>query len=170
MARVSGEPGKTRMLNVYELRAWGVRRGAWEGTGTPHTLRPTPHALYLLDLPGYGYARASKTDRAAFRRLVAGAIARPRLAGVVWLLDVRHEPSTDDRAVQATFAERGTRVLAAFTKGDKLPRGQRLRREHDLRDALGLADDQAIVTSARTGDGVAELRDAIGALVREGTE
>ena len=137
------------MLNVYELRA---------------------PAVYLLDLPGYGYARAGKAERAAFGRLVRYTLARPRLSGVVWLLDIRREPSADDREVQNVLAEGGTRVLAAFTKGDKLPRGQRLSREHDLRDALALDADQAILTSAKTGDGIPELKEAVAMLAREGQE
>ncbi|MGH7699976.1 MAG: ribosome biogenesis GTP-binding protein YihA/YsxC [Gemmatimonadales bacterium] len=144
IAKTSGTPGKTRGLNVFVVPALEA---------------------YVLDLPGYGYARASKADRAAFRRLVAGTVARPRLAGVVWLLDLRREPSDDDRAMQDLLAAQGARVLAAFTKGDKVPRSQRGRREVDLRQALRLADDQAIVTSVKTGDGIAELREAIGGLL-----
>ncbi len=126
----------------------------------------TAHALYLLDLPGYGYARASHAERAAFRRLIAHVLERPRLTGVLWLLDIRREPSVDDRAMQELLAGKATRTLAAFTKSDKLPRGQRPRRERELRASLGLDEDQAIVTSARTGEGITELREAVAALVR----
>lgn len=152
IAKVSATPGKTRLLNVFL-----VGRGM-----------PCPY--YLLDLPGYGYARAGKTDRAAFRRLLAQALERARVAGVIWLLDIRHPPSADDRAMQDVLAEGGTGVLAALTKCDKLPRGQRRRREQELRAALTLDEDQAIVTSARTGEGIQELQEAIEALVREATE
>ncbi len=153
------------MLNVYAVSgAWDVGR-ATAPTMT-NALRPTPHALYFLDLPGYGYSRASKTDRIAFRRLVRHALGRARLAGVVWLLDIRHEPSADDRTMQDLLAERETRALAALTKGDKLPRGERRRREEALRGALGLPEDQVIVTSAKTGEGIPELREAIAGLVQ----
>jgi GTP-binding protein len=155
---VSGAPGKTRTLNVFEVRAW-------RGVGAQHAA-PLPDApCYLLDLPGYGWARASKAERAAFAGLVRDALARPRLAGAVWLLDIRREPSPDDRAMQDALARHDTRVLAAFTKGDKLPRGRRLMRERALREALGLDADQTIVTSAKTGDGIADLREAIGKLL-----
>ena len=116
-------------------------------------------------MPGYGYARASKADRTAFRRLVRHAIGRPTLAGVVWLLDIRRDPSEDDRAMQDLFAAATTPVLAAVTKSDKLPRGQRPGREGALAAALGLDGDQVIVTSARTGEGILELREAIAALL-----
>ena len=121
--------------------------------------------FYFIDLPGYGYARVSQTERAAFRRLLAHVLERPRLAGAVWLLDLRHEPSADDRAMQDMLRGEAVPVLAALTKADKLPRGQRLERARALRETLQLDDDQMVVTSATTGDGVTELRDAIAALV-----
>jgi len=160
IAKVSATPGKTRMLNVFEVRgAWDVVRG------NDHAPRTTPHALYLLDLPGYGYARASHGERSAFRGLLTHALQRERLGGVIWLLDLRRTLSAEDRAMQDALAERGTRVLATFTKADKLARGARLKREQELRAELGLAQDQCVLTSARTGDGMAELRQAIGGLV-----
>jgi len=120
---------------------------------------------YLLDLPGYGYARASHGERRAFRGLLTHALQRDRLGGVVWLLDLRRTLSADDRAMQDALAERGTRVLATFTKADKLARGERVKRERELRAELGLGDDQCVLTSARTGDGMDELREAIAGLV-----
>jgi GTP-binding protein len=119
----------------------------------------------VLDLPGYGYAKAAKTDRALFRRLIADALERPLLAGVVWLLDIRREPSPEDQAMQALFAARATRVLAALTKSDKLGRSARLARARALQGALALDSDQVIATSARVADGIAELREAIHGLV-----
>jgi GTP-binding protein len=143
IARLSTTPGTTRALNVYALPSG-----------------------YCLDLPGYGYARAAHTERAAFRRLVRDTLRRPRLAGVVWLLDIRREPSADDRATQDLLAEQELRVLAALTKSDKLPRAERRRRERELGAALRLDADQVIVTSARQGEGVAALREAIAALMK----
>jgi GTP-binding protein len=145
IAKVSGTPGKTRMLNVFLI----------SGPGAPY---------YMLDLPGYGYSRASKADRTSFRRLVQHALRRERLAGVVWLLDLRREPSPDDRAMQDLLAEGGCPVLAALTKADKLPLAPRRNRERELRAILGVPEDQVIVTSARTGEGVADLREAIAGL------
>ncbi len=126
---------------------------------------PTPHSLYFLDLPGYGYARAGKAQRAAFRGLVKHALRRERLRGVVWLLDIRHALSTDDEAMQDALAEEATQVLAALTKGDKLSSGKRSTRERELREELGLLEDQVTVTSAKTGEGIADLQEAIAGLV-----
>jgi GTP-binding protein len=157
IARVSATPGKTQALNVYRLgpgSAPSPRAGA--AGATPY---------YVLDLPGYGYAKAAKTERARFQRLIADALERPHLVGVVWLLDIRREPSPEDRAMQALLAARATRVLAALTKSDKLALSARLARARLLQGALALDADQVIVTSARVAEGIAELREAIHALV-----
>ncbi len=171
IAKTSRTPGKTRMLNVYELPlVRGAPYAVAPAEGQPpdvHQPQPrTAHrALYLLDLPGYGYARAAQTERAAFRHLIRHVIERPRLAGVLWLLDIRREPSEDDRAMQDLFAARETPVLATLTKSDALARGARARRLLELQDVLELQDDQMIVTSAREKEGIAELREAIAGLV-----
>ena len=154
---MSGTPGKTRMLNVFEMSVV-VPGGAQQAA-------PLHHAYYLLDLPGYGYARAAQTERAAFRHLIRHVIERPRLAGVLWLLDIRREPSDDDRAMQELVAERETPVLAALTKSDAVARAARAHRERELRATLELDEDQVIVTSAREKEGIAELREAIAGLL-----
>ena len=159
IAKVSGTPGKTRLLNVFEMSVAGP-------VGAQHAA-PLRGAYYLLDLPGYGYARAAQTDRAAFRHLIRHVIDRPRLAGVLWLLDIRRDPSDDDRAMQELFAARETPVLAAFTKSDVLARAARARRERELQGVLELDDDQVIVTSAREKAGIDDLREAIADLIRK---
>ena len=143
IARVSHTPGKTRALNAYHMGDF-----------------------YVLDLPGYGYAKAGKAQRREFGALIARTLDREHLAGVLWLLDVRRDPSPDDRAIQNLFAAKRTRVLAAVTKGDKLPRGTRAGRERELRGMLELDTDQLIMTSARTREGIAELQEAVAALAR----
>lgn len=139
------------MLNVFEMPVAG------------------PVAYYLLDLPGYGYARASQADLRAFRLLITHVLDRARLMGVLWLLDIRRELSDDDRATQELFAERETPVLAALTKSDAVARAVRTQRERELRSALELDEDQVIVTSARKNEGIVELREAIGGLIHPGT-
>src|SRR5439155_3741397 len=127
----------------------------------------TTQGFYLTDVPGYGYARASHGERAAFQALLRRVVSRPRLAGVLLLLDGRRDPRPEDRAIQAVFAAKGTRVLAAVTKGDKLPLGRRAGRERDLRETLELDAEQLIMTSARSREGIADLRETIAALVRD---
>jgi GTP-binding protein len=160
IARVSATPGKTQALNVYRLGS-GTRPAGGARQAAPMGAAP----YYVLDLPGYGYAKAAKTERARFRRLIADTLERPLLAGVVWLLDIRRAPSADDQAMQALLAARATRVLAALTKSDTLAASARRARARALQGALALDSDQVIVTSARVAEGIAELREAIHGLV-----
>jgi GTP-binding protein len=149
IAKISGTPGKTRALNVFLIE----------------------ESHYFLDLPGYGYARVGKVQRAAFRGLVKHTLRRDQLRGVVWLLDIRHPLSADDQSMQDTLAEEEkTRVLAALTKGDKLSSGKRSTRERELREELGLPEDQVVVTSAKTGAGIADLKEAIAGLISGATQ
>ena len=143
LARVSGTPGKTTLLNAFRLPAF-----------------------YLVDLPGYGFARAGKAARAGYRRLVTRYLGeRPSLAGVVWLLDIRHDPSKDDLEIQRLLVESGRPVLAALTKGDKLGRAAGQARARELAATLGLDQDQVQLTSIRSRQGLAELGESILATV-----
>lgn len=148
LARTSQTPGKTRLCNVFAADT----------------------RYYLVDLPGYGWARASRTERAGFARLLHGYLTgRPTLAGVVWLLDMRHPPSGDDRAMGDLLGGVAVPVLAAITKADKVPRGRRAEQVRAILAGLDLGDDQCIITSARTNEGIGDLRDSIEALVEGGT-
>jgi GTP-binding protein len=139
LARVSGSPGKTTLLNFYRLPG-----------------------LYLVDLPGYGFARASRGARIGYRKLVNDYLrTRSSLAGVVWLLDIRHQPSNDDLDMQKLLAESGRPVLAVLTKADKLTRSALPVRVHELCEALGLQDDQVEITSSHSKSGIAELATSI---------
>jgi GTP-binding protein len=146
LARTSGSPGKTQACNVYEVDG----------------------RYYLLDLPGYGYARVSRAQRATFLRLLDAILTdRPRLRGALWLLDIRHAPSDQDHAMQARLSTHGTPVLVVVTKADKLARGKRGQYVRTILDALDLEESQCVVTSAQTRDGVPDLHDAVTALVEK---
>jgi len=139
LARVSGSPGKTTLLNFYRLPEF-----------------------YLVDLPGYGFARASKGARTGYRKLVSGYLrTRSSLAGIVWLLDIRHQPSADDLEMQKLLAESGRPVLAVFTKADKLTRSGLPVRAKELAEALGLRQDQIQLTSSQAKLGISELATSI---------
>jgi GTP-binding protein len=143
LARISATPGKTTLLNAFRLPGF-----------------------YLVDLPGYGFARASKAARAGYRRLVTRYLReRPSLAGVVWLLDVRREPSRDDLAIRELLIASGRPVLAVLTKGDKLGRAAAITRARELAAALELPEDQVQLTSSKSRHGIAELRQSILATV-----
>jgi GTP-binding protein len=146
LARVSGSPGKTTLLNFYRL----------------------PGA-YLVDLPGYGFARASKSNRAGYHKLITGYLrTREMLTGIVWLLDIRHDPSKEDREMQELLIESGRPVLAVLTKADKLTRSAISSRQRDLAQALELRPEQIEVTSSRSGLGIAELATSVLAATGEG--
>lgn len=147
LARVSGTPGKTRLVNVFRLPA-----------------------LYLVDLPGYGFARASKTARAGFRQLLNGYVEqRTTLAGVVWLLDIRRDLSAEDQEVRALLAASGHLVLPVLTKIDKLGRGAARERTQALARALEIATDELQPTSTVTGEGLADLGESILAVADRGS-
>ena len=145
LARTSGSPGKTTLLNFYRLPEF-----------------------YLVDLPGYGFARAGKGARAGYRKLVTSYLrTRSSLAGIVWLLDIRHQPSADDLEMQELLAESGRPVLPVFTKADKLTRSGLPARAHELGEALGLRQDQVQLTSSQSRLGIQELATTIVAAAKE---
>jgi len=119
-----------------------------------------------VDLPGYGYAKAAKTARRGFATLIREYLSNRReLIGVVWLLDIRREPSREDQEAKALLAARDLPVIIAVTKADKVSRGRWGPRVEAICSSLDAADVACVVTSARTGEGVSELRDALLALI-----
>ena len=121
---------------------------------------------YLVDLPGYGYARASHKDRTLFHSLLAAYVGgRQELAAAIWLLDIRHPPTADDIAMGQQLAERQLPILAAVTKADKIPRGQRAARLASILETVGVPGEQCVLTSVKTREGVKDLRESIEALV-----
>lgn len=146
LARVSGTPGKTRLLNVFRLPG-----------------------LYLIDLPGYGYARAGKGARAGFRSLLEDYLRhRETVAGVAWLLDIRRDLSADDNEVRGLLAASGRPVLAVLTKADKLGRAAVRERTGALAAELGLQEEELQPTSATTGEGIADLGESVLAVANQG--
>lgn len=101
LAKVSGTPGKTRLINHFLV------------DGTPR--------WYLVDLPGYGYARASKTVRAGFDKLITDYVTKAeKLWFLFVLVDARHEPQKIDMEFMAMLGEEGVPFGVVFTKADKL--------------------------------------------------
>jgi GTP-binding protein len=145
-ARVSNTPGRTRELNFFLVNKTFV----------------------LVDLPGYGYARVSKSRRAEWRPLIEGYLrASPALRGIVQLLDVRHPPTDDDRQLFDLLADIGVPVIVAVTKVDKLTKPKVRERVHELAVELELDEDQMIPFSAVTGEGRDELAEALVSLLEQ---
>jgi len=143
LARTSGTPGKTRLIHFYR-----VERGAAE--------------LRLVDLPGYGYAKVSKSERQRWQRLIEDYLGdRPTLRAAVLLQDVRRDISEDETLLVEWLAERDIPTVLALTKVDKLKPMRRAQRVRALRLAANLPAHRVIATSAEKGIGVPDLWTAL---------
>jgi GTP-binding protein len=143
-ARVSRTPGRTREINFFRIN----------------------NGFVLVDLPGYGYARVSKEKKSEWRPMIESYLRRTtQLRGIVLLLDIRREPSEDDRAMLDFLAEVEVPTIVALTKTDKLSKAAAQESAGEIVRALGLEPDQVIPFSAQTGEGRVELLEAIISLV-----
>jgi GTP-binding protein len=148
-ARVSNTPGRTREINFFRVNDQFV----------------------LADLPGYGYARISKERKAEWRPLIEGYLRRSvALRGVVQLLDVRHDPTADDRQMLDFLAELETPTVVVLTKIDKLSPRAAEQRAKDIGIMLQLDTEQMIPFSAVTGAGRDDLAAALMSLVSPNEE
>ena len=153
IAKVSATPGKTQQINFYRVTAAGD-----DGD----------RAFFLVDLPGYGYARAPASVRAYWKPLIEGYLDRAtRLAGVVQLIDARHDPTSDDLRMVDYIAARGLPALFALTKVDKVKKAERARMMHRVTERLGVSREQVVPFSARTGEGREELLASLDALLAD---
>jgi GTP-binding protein len=143
-ARVSRTPGRTREINFFRVN----------------------NGFVLVDLPGYGYARVSKEKKSEWRPMIESYLRRTtQLRGIVLLLDIRREPSDDDRAMLDFLAEVEVPTIVALTKTDKLSKAAAQERATEISRALALTPDQVIPFSSHTGEGRVELLEAIAGLV-----
>lgn len=139
-ARVSNTPGRTREIHFFNVNK----------------------EFILADLPGYGYARISKMRKAEWRPLIEGYLSEsPMIRGVVQLLDVRHDPTDDDRVMLDFLADVGVPTIVAATKVDKLRATEVEPRIAQLARHVGLDPDQIVPFSATTGRGRDELASAL---------
>jgi GTP-binding protein len=148
IARVSQQPGKTQEINFYHVRS---DRGDF----------------CLVDLPGYGYAKAPLSVRAKWAPLIHGFLRENRdLVGVVQLVDLRHGPSPDDLTSLDFLAEIGVPVLFALTKADKLTNTKREKATVETVRSLGVELDQVVPFSSLSGMGREELLGTLGSLLK----
>lgn len=133
MARTSSVPGKTQTLNFYDLDS----------------------RLFFVDVPGYGYAKVSKSARAKFAAMIETYLTtRQPLRGVVLLVDSRHEPTADDISMYQYLKYYQLRTLVVATKIDKTPKSKRLHVVKQINQRLDLNQtDTVIPFSAVTGEG-----------------
>ncbi len=146
LARVSSVPGKTATINFYSLEN-----------------------IYLVDLPGYGYAKVGKAEKRRWNELIGGYLSGGReLALVFQLIDFRHPPTKDDIAMINALIDGEIPFAAVLTKADKLSKAQRAERREMLLTELPCAEDITIIEfSAETGEGAEEIRGIIEEIASE---
>lgn len=146
LARTSGTPGKTQEINFFLVN----------------------HALYFVDLPGFGYARASKRSRAKWRKTIANyVLERPPLKLVFQLIDSRHSPTELDKEVMLLLKESVAARIVLLTKGDKLSGNQRAKAVDRTREILKSFHTEipVILTSSKTSRGKKETLNWVRTLV-----
>lgn len=132
-ARTSSVPGKTATINFYEL----------------------DEALMLVDLPGYGYAKVSQSEKQKWADLIESYLnaLRPNRL-MVQLVDLRHLPTTDDQGMMAWIKGHNLPYLVVATKADKLKKSELEQKKADVMQALDLPDESKLILfSAKTGEG-----------------
>lgn len=154
VARVSGTPGKTREVNFYKVDALPEHGGSGS------------LEFYLVDLPGYGFARVPLSVRGAWKPLIEDYIGRSdALRGVVQLVDARHGPTPDDLRMIEFLASLELPTLVVLTKSDKLKPSGRSERFRSIAADLQLDMEQVVPFSARTGEGREALLDSLETLL-----
>ncbi|KGP73866.1 ribosome biogenesis GTP-binding protein YihA/YsxC [Pontibacillus yanchengensis] len=133
LARTSSKPGKTQTLNFYKLN----------------------EAFFFVDVPGYGYAKVSKTEREKWGKMMEEYFSnRQKLKMVVMIVDIRHDPSEDDRMMYDFLKHYRLPVTVIATKLDKIKRGQRAKQLKRIIEVLELEDEDTLIPfSAETGEG-----------------
>ena len=140
-ARTSSQPGKTQTINFYNIN----------------------DAMYLVDLPGYGYANASPAVKAKWGKMIEKYLRQSaNLKQVFLLVDIRHDPSENDKMMYNWIVDNGFRPIIIATKLDKLKRSQIAKHVKAVRAGLGLKEDDILIPfSSQTKQGLDELWNTI---------
>ncbi len=147
LAKISATPGKTRLINYFLVDGW------W----------------YLVDLPGYGYAKVSKAEHERWGHTMQDYLEkRQGLVAVVQLVDSRHGPRDSDLQMHDWLQGQRFAPLVILTKRDKLSRSQALRSQGQTASALGLPLRDVLLYSSIDGDGRDRVLDRLGAILRPG--
>jgi len=141
LAKVSGTPGRTRLINFFLIN----------------------NLMYFVDLPGYGYAKVSKVEKAKWGPFIEAYLNnRPQLKKVVLLVDSRHKPTGDDLMMYEWIKHYGYQVIVVATKSDKLTKNELAKSSKLIKETLNLAgEDKLLFYSSVTKKGREELLDII---------
>ncbi|HHQ0255623.1 TPA: ribosome biogenesis GTP-binding protein YihA/YsxC [Listeria innocua] len=146
MARISQKPGKTQTLNFYKIE----------------------EALFFVDVPGYGFAKVSKTEREKWGVMIETYItSREQLRGVIQIVDLRHKPTEDDRMMYEFLKYYDIPVIVVATKADKIPRSKWQKNAKIVHETLDFdPDDKFVLFSSETKMG----KDEAWQFIKEGME
>ena len=133
LARTSSKPGKTQTLNFYIIN----------------------EVLHFVDVPGYGYAKVSKSERDAWGKMIETYITtREQLRAVVLLVDLRHPPSKDDVIMYGFLKHYEIPTIVVATKADKIPKGKWQKHIKVIKESLDMVKtDPLVLFSSETGQG-----------------
>lgn len=133
LARTSSKPGKTQTLNFFIIN----------------------NMLHFVDVPGYGYAKAPKTERDSWGKMIETYLStREQLKAVIMIVDLRHAPSKDDIAMYEYFKHHDLPCVVVATKADKIPKGKWQKHQKVVRDTLQMdKSDEILLFSSETGQG-----------------
>lgn len=147
IARTSQNPGKTRTINFYNVE----------------------DKLYFVDLPGYGYAKAPKSEIAKWGKMIENyLLKRQELKAIILLIDIRHEPGENDKLMYEWLKHYGYKIIIAATKSDKLKRSQLQKHKAMLIKSLGLGEGDILIPfSSETKEGRDELWEVIEGIIEE---
>ena len=141
LARTSSSPGKTQTINFYNIN----------------------DEMYFVDLPGYGYAKVSESEKAKWGKMIENYLRRSKMLKAVFLLiDIRHDPSNNDRMMYEWILSQGFHPVIIATKLDKIPRSQVKKQLNAIKNGLRVVADTVIIPfSAETKQGRDEIYEYI---------
>ncbi|MBQ2935630.1 MAG: YihA family ribosome biogenesis GTP-binding protein [Lachnospiraceae bacterium] len=147
LARTSAQPGKTQTINFYNIN----------------------DALYFVDLPGYGYAKANEEVKAKWGKMIENYLHRSKqLKAVFLLIDIRHEPSGNDRLMYEWIVKQGFQPVIVATKLDKINRSQVQKHVKMIREGLKVKSGTIVIPySAQTKQGRDEIYELIDSYLEE---
>lgn len=150
LARTSAQPGKTQTINFYNIN----------------------DELYFVDLPGYGYAKANEEVKAKWGKMIENYLHKSKkLQAVFLLVDIRHEPSGNDKLMYEWILKQGFQPIIIATKLDKISRGQVQKHVKMIREGLKVKSGTIVIPySAQTKQGREEIYELIDAYLEEEKE
>lgn len=147
LARTSSQPGKTQTINFYNING----------------------ELYFVDLPGYGYAKVSQQEKEKWGKMIERYLHQSKVLKAVFLLiDIRHDPSANDKTMYEWILSNGFHPIIIATKADKINRSQLQKQIKAVRQGLGVDKDTVVIPfSAQTKQGREEIYEVVDRLMAQ---